>query len=73
MPPLDILADALNRCQNEDVRTPDVMAALDELAKTARVQWPFDQFRRALDYERGDARWQNANASLNAIRLNVRR
>jgi hypothetical protein len=76
---LAALADALDRCRNEDVRSPALTAALDALGGGASESWPFDQFRRSLDYgvenagaSAAEGRWQNVNASLNAIRRVVR-
>ncbi len=46
---LNILTDALARCRNEDMRTVEVFAALDALALNATAQWPFEQFRKALE------------------------
>jgi hypothetical protein len=66
---LNILTDALEHCRKKDMRTPDVSAALDFLAKRASAKWPFDQFQRALDSDHEEGRWQTLNASLNAIRL----
>jgi hypothetical protein len=43
---LALLQDALDRCRDEDMRTPEVFAALDFLEARASVKWPFDQFRR---------------------------
>jgi hypothetical protein len=72
---LTILEDAHRRCGTEDMRTPEVYAALQQLEPHASELWPFDQFRRALG-EPGtpftpDAagRGQLVNASLNGIRL----
>jgi hypothetical protein len=62
-----VLADAVQRCIDEDMRTAEVFAALDYLAASATRQWPFQQFRRSLDMTNPDARWQNCNASYNAI------
>ena len=70
---LNILTDALARCRNEDMRTVEVFAALDALAASATAQWPFEQFRKALDSDNEEGRWQNLNASLNAVRLAVGR
>ena len=70
---LSVLTNALDRCREEDMRTPEVFAALDLLAARATVKWPFDQFREALenagskDWE-VEGRWQILNASLNGIR-----
>ncbi len=74
---LGILGDALRRCGTEDMRTPEVAAALAQLEPHAAEAWPFDQFRRALEI-RGEvgaaetSRVQTVNASLNAIRRVVR-
>jgi hypothetical protein len=40
-----ILQDALDRCRTEDMRTPEVFAALEFLAAAATAKWPFKQFR----------------------------
>ena len=76
---LRVLANALSRCRDEDVRSPALTAALDVLAGGASESWPFAQFRRSLNYGAGNAgaaaaegRWQNVNASLNAVRRVVR-
>ena len=73
---LSLLSNALDRCQMEDIRTPEVFAALDLLATRATVKWPFDQFRQALENARSEGwevegRWQVLNASLNGIRRAV--
>ena len=71
---LAVLVDALDRCRAEDMRTPAVMVALDVLGGDSSVTWPYEQFRRALDYgqaetsSQAEGRWQNVNASLNAVR-----
>jgi hypothetical protein len=74
-----VLADALNRCRDADVRSPGLTAALDVLAGGSSESWPFAQFRRSLNYgaenagaSAAEGRWQNVNASLNAIRRVVR-
>jgi hypothetical protein len=73
---LAILQDALDRCRTEDMRTPEVLAALDFLEARANPKWPFKQFREALkqsasmDWEI-EGRWQTLNASLNGIKLAV--
>jgi hypothetical protein len=41
--------DALQRCRREEVRSPEVYAALDELEARAQTKWPFAQFREALN------------------------
>ncbi len=71
---LAVLSDALNRCRSENMRAPAVMAALDALAEGASVTVALPEFRRALDYgeaetsSQAEGRWQNVNASLNAVR-----
>jgi hypothetical protein len=70
---LAILADGVDRCRDEDMRTAEVFAALEVLSARAALKWPFQQFRESLNFAVGDAshaegRWQNVNASLNAIR-----
>lgn len=75
---LTILVDAHKRCGTEDMRTPEVYAALDHLQALADAlgseTWPFDQFRHVLgkpgtpftvDHA---GRGQIVNASLNGIR-----
>jgi hypothetical protein len=68
---LAVLADALERCRRQDMRTAQVYAALDFLETRAAQKWPFDQFRDALEDSDKDeeGRWQIMNASLNGIRL----
>jgi hypothetical protein len=66
-----VLEDALNRCRREDMRTPEVLAALDFLEPGVSSKWPFDQFRKSLHRNKDKGRWQNVNASLNAVRLAV--
>jgi hypothetical protein len=73
---LAVLADAVDRCRSEDMRTPEVFAALEALSAGAAVKWPFQQFRKSLDFGVGDeshagGRWQNVHASLNAVRRAV--
>jgi hypothetical protein len=73
---LAILQDALDCSHTEDIRTPEVFAALDFLAARATAKWPFKQFREALegsvsqDWEI-EGRRQILNASLNGIRRAV--
>ena len=68
---LDVPTDALNRCRREDMRTPEVFAALDFFEPRASHKWPFDQLRKSLNSDNEEGRWQNFNASLNGIRLAV--
>jgi hypothetical protein len=69
-----VLEDALNRSREEDMRTPEVFAALDFLAEHAKEKWPFDQFREVLNSDgtelwQIEGRYQVLNASLNGIKL----
>ena len=71
-----MLADALSRCRSEDMRAPEVFAALDFLEFKAMIKWPFKQFRDTLegfdaDQLKAEARWQMLNASLNGVKLAV--
>jgi len=68
-----VMTGALAQCRSRDMRTPDVLAALVVLSSAAREHWPHRQFRRALDIEREEDRWQTANAALNGIRLQLPR
>lgn len=71
---LSVLQSVLDRCRSEDIRTPEVYAALDFLAAQTIVKWPFDQFREALLEDCGSEGWevegrrQMLNASLNGIK-----
>ena len=73
---LTVLADAVDRCRKDDMRTPEVLASLYLLARRTTIRWPFEQFKEALNFAIGDpshaeGRWQNVHASLNAIRRAV--
>jgi hypothetical protein len=41
---LNVLADALARCRNEDMRTVEVYAALDALAAMQSLKGPLNNF-----------------------------
>src|SRR5437867_666332 len=72
------LEDAVRRCRTEDVRYgTGVSAALSFLELRSDEQWPFEQFRKALEDPgmegtKPEARWQILNASVNAIKRAVR-
>jgi len=71
---LAILEDALVRCRDEDIRTPQIYAALKFLEQHAARKWPFEQFREALENDgsegwQAEGRYQTLNASLNGIKL----
>jgi hypothetical protein len=70
---LAVLADALERCRRQDMRTATVYAALAFLETRAAHRWPLDQFRAALEDNDDDeeGRWQIMNASFNGIQLAV--
>ncbi len=73
---LAVLADAVDRCREEDMRTPEVLASLDLLAPHTATRWPFERFQESLNFAVGDPshaerRWQNVHAALNAIRRAV--
>jgi hypothetical protein len=73
---LDVLADAVDRCRKEDMRTSEVLASLDLLARRTSTGWPFERFRESLNFAVGDpshaeGRWQNVHAFLNAMRRAV--
>ena len=51
---LAILADAVDRCREEDLQTSEVLASLDLLAPKTSTRWPFEQFREALNFAIGD-------------------
>jgi len=68
------LEDALARCRNEDMRMPQVYAALKFLEQHADRKWFFDQFRKALENDgsegwQAEGRYQTLNTSLNGIKL----
>jgi hypothetical protein len=71
---LAVLEDAVRLCLTENVATEEVLAALDFLGAKAAVQWPFEQFRKALSAKEGEldlnreGRRQILNASLNGIK-----
>jgi hypothetical protein len=44
---LAVLADAVDRCRDEDMRTPEVLASLDVLARCTSTRWPFEQFKES--------------------------
>jgi hypothetical protein len=70
---LAVLADAVDRCRERDMRTVEVFASLDLLTRRASMRWPVEQFKESLNFAVGDpshaeGRWQNVRASLNAVR-----
>jgi len=64
---VEVLARAVARCRNEDIRTHEVQHALDFLAYRAAAKAPFEQFRIALNNGDNETRWQVLNASLKDI------
>ena len=68
------ILDAANALAPADVvKTPEVRAALKALLPHCRERWPLDQFWRSADAENPHVRSQNVNASLNGIRLQMKR
>ena len=70
---LATLENALDRCRAEDMRKPEVEAALNELAKVMTEPWPIRQFAAALVPDNEEGRWQIANAAFNGIKNFVTR
>jgi hypothetical protein len=66
---LAALEEVCEECRAAPVRRAIMLRfTLAFLANYARHErWPFDHFWRAVGQERDIGRWQNANASLNAI------
>jgi len=62
-----VLRNALEQCADQDMRTPEVRAALDYLRRSAAKAWAHDRFWEALIYSSPAGRWQNVNAALNGI------
>jgi hypothetical protein len=64
---LAVLAGAVDRCRKEDLRTLEVLASLNLLARRTSTRWPFEQFKESLNFSIGDpshaeGRWQNVHA-----------
>ena len=74
---LAVLQNAVERCREEDIRAPEVFAALEFLEAQSLVTWPFDQFREAVLVHPGsedwvaEGRWQLLNAAMNGIKRAV--
>jgi hypothetical protein len=51
---LAVLADAVDRCRDEDMRTPEVLVSLDLLAGRTSIRWPFEGFKESLNFAIGD-------------------
>jgi hypothetical protein len=76
---LRVLEDAVKRCTTDNVNTAEVLDALDFIRRRAAVTWPFEHFRKSLAVRVGEfdldpeGRRQALNASLNGIKLVLRR
>ena len=64
---LAVLQAAVESCIEEDMRTPQVMAALAYLSATATRQGAFDGFRRGLDFQDPTARYTALLGSFRGI------
>ena len=51
---LAVLADAVDRCREEDMRTPEILASLDLLARSTSLRWPFEHFKESMNFAIGD-------------------
>jgi hypothetical protein len=76
---LGILEDAVKRSMTDNVNTVEVLDALDFLRRRAAVTWAFEHFGKSLTLRHGEldsdpeGRRQMLNASLNGIKLVLRR
>lgn len=67
-----VLENALDRCRDENMRTDEVVGALAYLGRLTPHHHPFTQMYKSLDMkENEEARWQNVNASVNALKREV--
>lgn len=64
---LAVLRDAVERCQDEDMRTDEVLAALEYLRGCIKRVSCINSFRQSLDIQNPIQRYQAANFSLKAI------
>lgn len=64
---LAVLQAAVKNCIEEDMRSPEVMAALAFLAASATRQGAFNSFRRGLDFQDPKARYTALLASFRGI------
>ncbi|WP_250504687.1 hypothetical protein [Caballeronia sp. AZ7_KS35] len=64
---LALLRDAVLCCPNEDMRTAEVLAALDYLGNGATRPAPFAAFRKALDVPDPADRYRQAREAYHAI------
>lgn len=61
------LRQAVEKTVPLDPNSRRLHAALDYLARAMPEAWGVEQFRTGLSFANETARWQNCNASLNAI------
>lgn len=62
-----VLRDAVERCQDEDMRTDEVLAALEYLRGCIKRVGCINSFRRSLDIQNPDQRQQALGHYLEAI------
>jgi hypothetical protein len=68
---LDTLQEALERSRTTDVRTEQIYQAVTFLEDRAVDKWPFEQFRKALDNDEPDQRFQSLDSALIAIKHGI--
>ena len=72
------LEEAIDRCRKEDFQTLELEPPLQYLEVRVKKKWPFEQFRKTLEDSGSEGwqierRYQMLNASLNAIKLAVKK
>ena len=68
-----VLSQATERCRNQDMRTPEVAAALKTLLTIGLVRWPFEDYWRALGGTDPEVRWREVKANHKAILVAIER
>jgi hypothetical protein len=68
---LAVLRDAVSRCDEQDMHTSDVRAALDFLSDRSDRSWLFERFWKALHHSAVEDRRRLALSEFRAIVRNV--
>ena len=68
---ITVLEDAIQRCQDEDVRGSETFSALDYLKRFGTRQGAATRLKRALDISDPLQRFEAARTALNAIKQNL--